>query len=293
MRKIISFIFITWFISCSGSRDIVLTDFTKELISIYLNDSEHIQAQKRKDEIILISTTDSLYYTLLIFSNNSKSYKYETFDFVGRTIYMGHSIKAFGDKIPIFYSGNNFVKQKRQDIPNMKEYDPSVWQVSFYKDSSFCKMRTYKTTPSENIADIENLAKKYFKISRPSTNEIYQLYEVETEPQFILGNDSLRQIITSNFKRVKRAPMQGKIPVVVDVLIDKHGIAKLIGIRKSSGDTVIDEEALKVAKIICQYKFIPATHRGETVETIFPIMFLDNDVKAKRNYILFTPNKRN
>ena len=281
MRKIISFIFITWFISCSGSRDIVLTDFTKELISIYLNDSEHIQAQKRKDEIILISTTDSLYYTLLIFSNNSKSYKYETFDFVGRTIYMGHSIKAFGDKIPIFYSGNNFVKQKRQDIPNMKEYDPSVWQVSFYKDSSFCKMRTYKTTPSENIADIENLAKKYFKISRPSTNEIYRLYEVETEPQFILGNDSLRQIITSNFKRVKRAPMQGKIPVVVDVLIDKHGIAKLIGIRKSSGDTVIDEEALKVAKIICQYKFIPATHRGETVETIFPIMFLDNDVKAK------------
>ena len=281
MRKIISFIFITWFISCSGNRDIVLTDFTKELISIYLNDSEHIQAQKWKDEIILISTTDSLYYTLLIFSNNSKSYKYETFDFVGRTIYMGHSIKAFGDKIPIFYSGNNFVKQKRQDIPNMKEYDPSVWQVSFYKDSSFCKMRTYKTTPSENIADIENLAKKYFKISRPSTNEIYQLYEVETEPQFILGNDSLRQIITSNFKRVKRAPMQGKIPVVVDVLIDKHGIAKLIGIRKSSGDTVIDEEALKVAKIICQYKFIPATHRGETVETIFPIMFLDNDVKAK------------
>lgn len=281
MRKIISFIFITWFISCSGNRDIVLTDFTKELISIYLNDSKHIQAQKRKDEIILISTTDSLYYTLLIFSNNSKSYKYETFDFVGRTIYMGHSIKAFGDKIPIFYSGNNFVKQKRQDIPNMKEYDPSVWQVSFYKDSSFCKMRTYKTTPSENIADIENLAKKYFKISRPSTNEIYQLYEVETEPQFILGNDSLRQIITSNFKRVKRAPMQGKIPVVVDVLIDKHGIAKLIGIRKSSGDTVIDEEALKVAKIICQYKFIPATHRGETVETIFPIMFLDNDVKAK------------
>ena len=281
MRKIISFIFITWFISCSGNRDIVLTDFTKELISIYLNDSEHIQAQKRKDEIILISTTDSLYYTLLIFSNNSKSYKYETFDFVGRTIYMGHSIKAFGDKIPIFYSGNNFVKQKRQDIPNMKEYDPSVWQVSFYKDSSFCKMRTYKTTPSENIADIENLAKKYFKISRPSTNEIYQLYEVETEPQFILGNDSLRQIITSNFKRVKRAPMQGKIPVVVDVLIDKHGIAKLIGIRKSSGDTVIDEEALKVAKIICQHKFIPATHRGETVETIFPIMFLDNDVKAK------------
>ncbi|WP_337644177.1 energy transducer TonB [Barnesiella intestinihominis] len=281
MRKIISFIFITWFISCSGNRDIVLTDFTKELISIYLNDSEHIQAQKRKDEIILISTTDSLYYTLLIFSNNSKSYKYETFDFVGRTIYMGHSIKAFGDKIPIFYSGNNFVKQKGQDIPNMKEYDPSVWQVSFYKDSSFCKMRTYKTTPSENIADIENLAKKYFKISRPSTNEIYQLYEVETEPQFILGNDSLRQIITSNFKRVKRAPMQGKIPVVVDVLIDKHGIAKLIGIRKSSGDTVIDEEALKVAKIICQYKFIPATHRGETVETIFPIMFLDNDVKAK------------
>ena len=159
MRKIISFIFITWFISCSGNRDIVLTDFTKELISIYLNDSEHIQAQKRKDEIILISTTDSLYYTLLIFSNNSKSYKYETFDFVGRTIYMGHSIKAFGDKIPIFYSGNNFVKQKRQDIPNhkVKANNPILSFLCFGKGRFMVWLAFNTSKKEERLFDLYGL----------------------------------------------------------------------------------------------------------------------------------------
>ena len=283
MNKLFGIIFMIFsFMSCQAKKDnIMLTDFTKELISMYINDVENLNAKNRKDEIIIISIADSLHYYLSVFANNSKEYKFCREDFIGQTSYSGHLIRVFGNENSNFYSVISKIKIQKRCSDNFTEYDPFIWRVCFLKDLSFCKMRTYKTTPSENIADIANLAKKYFKISRPSTNEIYQLYEVETEPQFILGNDSLRQIITSNFKRVKKAPMQGKIPVVVDVLIDRHGIAKLIGIRKSSGDTVIDEEALKVAEIICQYKFIPATHRGETVETIFPIMFLDNDIKAK------------
>ncbi|MPN26169.1 hypothetical protein SDC9_173593 [bioreactor metagenome] len=72
--------------------------------------------------------------------------------------------------------------------------------------------------------------------------------------------------------------MQGKVPVVVSILIDKNGKATLNNISKSSNDTEIDNEALRVAKIICQYEFVPASHRGEKVNALFPVVFLRNDI---------------
>ena len=80
-------------------------------------------------------------------------------------------------------------------------------------------------------------------------------------------------------------PCNETVNDVVSALAGEIGFESFVeceaGVQAYIQQTLFDEEALKVAKIICQYKFIPATHRGETVETIFPIMFLDNDVKAK------------
>lgn len=65
---------------------------------------------------------------------------------------------------------------------------------------------------------------------------------------------------------------------MVDIVIDKNGKATLKGIAKSSNDTEIDNEALRVAKIVCQYSFVPASHRGEKANAIFPVMFLRSDI---------------
>jgi hypothetical protein len=266
--------------SCQAKKEnsnIMLTDFTKELISLYINDVENLNAKNRKDEIIIFSVTDSSYYYLSIFANNSKEYKFCREDFVGQTLHLGHLIRVFGNESTIFYSVKEKIKPQKRCDDNFTEYDPTVWQVCFYKDKSFCKMKTYKVTADEDISTIQSLAEKYFSVSDTKGNEVYQSHEVENSPKFALGEDTLRQIISSNFK-IKRGNVESKIPVVVDILIDRNGKATLKGIKKSSNDTEIDSEALRVAEIVCQYEFVPASHREEKVNSIFPVVILRNDI---------------
>jgi hypothetical protein len=267
--------------SCQAKEgnDVLLTDFTKELIFMYINDSENFNAKNRKDEIIIISVADTSYYYLSVFANNRREYKFCREDFVGQTSYLGHLIRVFGNENSNFYSVTNKIKTQKRCSDSFIEYDPSVWQICFYKDLSFCKMRTYKVTANEDISAILSLAEKYFGTSNvPAENsDIYQITEVEIAPKFLLGEDSLRHLISSNFK-VRNNNVQGKTPVIVGVLIDKNGKATLNKIIKSSNDMKIDNEALRVAGTICRYEFAPASHRGEKVNAIYPVVFLRNDI---------------
>jgi len=268
------------FFSCQAKKDnnnVMLTEFTKDLISLYINDVANINAKNRKDEIIVTAVADTSYYYLSVFANNRKEYKFCREDFIGQTMYLGHLVRIFGDESSMFYSVNEKIKKKERCKDNYTEYDPNVWQICFYKDKSFCKMRTYKGSPSEDISEIESLAKKYFKVSQTIKNEVYQSYEVENEPKFVLGEDVLRKLISSNFKIHKEGSF-GKVPLVVNIVVDEKGKATLKGIIKSSNDTELDNEAIRVAEIICQYDFIPASHRGETVKAIYPIVFLRSDI---------------
>ncbi len=273
-----------YFMACQTekkSNNVVLTDFTKELIVQYINNVENLNAKRRKDEIIIISVADTSYYFLSVFANNSKEYKYCREDFIGQTLWSGHLIRVFGNENSMFYSIRDKMKVQKQCNENYAEYNPNVWQICFYKDKSFCKMKTYKTTVNEDISAIQRLAEKHFGVSEAVKggyeNEVFQSHEVENSPQFLLGENILRQIISSNFK-MKKDNVQGKIPIIIAIIVDRNGKANLKGIIKSSNDIELDNEALRVAKIVCQYEFTPALHRGEKVNAIFPIMFLQSDI---------------
>jgi len=157
-------IFIIVFMVCNfgsckvNNKDsvVVLTDFTKELISLYINDFDNIDANDRNNEIIIISVKDTLYYNLSILSNNSKSYKYCREDFVGTVSYLGHPVKVYGSDIPLFYSIKETLNPRKKCKDNLTEYD----QICFHKDLSFCKMRTYKIKVDEDISAIQNLVRK-------------------------------------------------------------------------------------------------------------------------------------
>jgi hypothetical protein len=272
--------------SCQAKKEnsnVLLTDFTTELISMYINDIDNLEAKNRNDDIIIISVTDTLHYYLSVFANNSKEYRFCRDDFVGQTLHLGHLIKVFGDESSAFYSVKENNKLQKQYNDNFTEYDPSIWQVCLYKDQSFCKMRTYRVTANEDITAIQSLAEKYFKVSETIENDVYQPHEVENNPKFLLGEDTLRHIISSNFRIHKKGNF-GKIPIVVGIVVDKNGKATLSGIIKSSNDTALDDEAVRVIEIICQYDFIPALHRGEKVNVIYPVVFLIDDIVKNNIY---------
>lgn len=167
--RVIIFLFTVYtFISCQENNNVKLTDFTKELISMYINDLDNRDVKDRKDEIIVTSYTDTLCHQLSVFANDRKSYKFCREDFVGQTLYLGHLIRVFGEEDSVFYS----IIEKNKRVIRCKEdkfppfYDPFVWQFSLYNDLSFCKMKTYKVTPSGDISAIQNLAERYFKVSK-------------------------------------------------------------------------------------------------------------------------------
>jgi hypothetical protein len=280
-RMYLFILLIISFISCQSnnrSSNILLSNFTKELISLYLNDSLNSNANIEKDDVIITSITDSSHIFISIFTNNSKLYDYCRDDFIGQTTYLGHLIRIFGEDNNIFFTVTKRSPNKQQCNDNFMEIDPDIWQVCLYKDKSFCKLRTYRFTVKDDISAIQSLAEKYFfkSDSYDNSDELFKNHEVEISPRFLLGEDSLFSLVSSNFK-VKRK-VNKKVPVVVDLIVDKEGKATLKGISMSSVDNDINNEALRVADIICQYEFIPALHRGEKVNAIFPVIFFNDHI---------------
>lgn len=102
------------FVSCQakkGNNNVILTDFTKDLISLYINDAVNINVKNRKDEIIVTVAADTLYYYLSVFANNRKEYKFCREDFIGQTLYLGQLIRVFGDENSMFYSVKEKIKK--------------------------------------------------------------------------------------------------------------------------------------------------------------------------------------
>jgi len=142
-----------------------MTDFTKELVYSYLYDEQNVNAKKRGDEIIILSFTDDSCYYLSIFANNPKEYTYCRDDYLGQTVFMNHTVKAFGDKNNLFFYLNKKIKWKKRCYPSYEEYDPIIWYICLYKDTSLCTQKTYKCSPDEDISIIQSLVDKFFGIS--------------------------------------------------------------------------------------------------------------------------------
>jgi len=272
------------FVPIKLKSNIVLSDFTKEFISLYMNelDDYYRRVRDEKVEIIISTYTDTSNYYLEIFFNDLKMYKCWRDDFVGKTSYLWKRVMVYGDMESVFYTVKKELKpQKPCRKVEYLEYDPPTWTIALNKDLSFCKMRTYKTRIDDDISSIQNLAAKYFKI--PETihedNYIYgREWGAEVGAQFPFYEDHLRRYISSNFKVKKELNYIFRIAVVVSIMIDKNGNAMLVGIARSSDDAEVDAEALRIAEEICKYKFVPATHRGEIVNSYSSIIFFKEDI---------------
>ena len=295
----VAFVICSFIVLQTYNSNIILTDFTKELITMYINDSENINAKKRRYEMIVNTYTDTTGYYIKIHSND-KMFRYFQDDFVGQVLYSGKRVKVFGDANSVFYTTKGkarILKRLNNKLISIIFYrnlyandDPLVWTVCIYKDLSFCKMRTSKPTiGGGDISLIQNLAAKYFKIPDAVPeydNYIYQWWNVEVPPKLLLDDDSISHFIASNF-RVKEDMNFDKVgDFVVDILIDKNGNATpLKGIDYSSGDVEIDNEAIRVVEKIYntyKYRFIPAMHRGEKVNSYYQVVFYKNEIAPRK-----------
>jgi|GEM_PF-417826 len=292
------------FTSCNnryGSNEVILSDFLKELITLYLNDPENYYEASRKGNIIILTETDWLNYFISIHAATPNprfilDFRVGTrvtfceYDFVGETSYLGHTVRIYGSSDSFFdspfFSTRGFKFQKPCRNHFLGCYNPNIWEVALYKDLSFSKMRTFKTVNDNDISLIQKLVERHFNPTRNTVpafdSFVYQWWQVEFKAEFPLGEDYLRHFISSNFNVKKELNYVGKIPVAANIFIDRNGNATFKEISRSSGDDEIDNEAIRIVEKICEnYTFTPAMHRGEIVNSTYSIVFLRNDIVPK------------
>lgn len=258
--------------STNESNDVILSEFCDELISLYCRDLGVSAASEPSKQIIMISSSDTSYYYLSVFANTPTEYEYCRNDIVGATESNGILTRVFGEQNPMFFTGRGENSDASPCESNDTEYDPDVWVICFNKDGSFCKMKTHKVTVDEDISDIQKLAEKYFKVSNATPMDVYRVGEVEEEPKFAMGEEALQSIIDKNFSK-KYANTLTKETIVVHIIVDENGSGTVKKVALSSGNSEVDNEAIRVAHIICKSKFIPASHRGQKVKAVYPISF--------------------
>lgn len=151
------------------TNNIELSDFTKELITLYLNDSLVISYNEDCDEVNLICETDSLYYYLFLYMDKSQIYKricYECFvgnnPYLGKTYYNNLSIRVFGEELPMFFSTFSKAPDQGRCRTEYWEYDPIEWTIVFDRDSSLCLDKTMLFLEETDISPVVELAEKHF-----------------------------------------------------------------------------------------------------------------------------------
>lgn len=165
MRKPLIYVLFCIFSSCQymeNKDNVELTDFTKDLVSLYLNDEQNVEARNNEDDIILVSISDSATYELSVFSNNPKEFDYCRDDYLGQTIYLGHSITVYGDTNSEFFLLNKKGEGSKRCEPSYEEYDPLVWYICFDKDYTLCEKKTCKVSPYDDITVIRSLVDRHF-----------------------------------------------------------------------------------------------------------------------------------
>jgi len=151
------------------TNNIVLTDFTKELITLYLNDSLFVRFISHDDEVTLVSFTNPPNFYLNLYSNKSEHYKqicYKCFvgdySYLGKTRYAGLSVRVYGEENSLFFSVHGKAPEQRRCKEEWWEYDPIEWCISFNQDTTFCREKTFLSIEDDDITAIEQLVTRYF-----------------------------------------------------------------------------------------------------------------------------------
>ncbi len=169
MRIILGIILLYSLFACQSPEDInniELTEFSKELVSMYVNNEQNIGARNRKDEIIIVSTTSDTCCYLSVFANNSSEYNYCRTDFLGQTMYLGHTVRVFGNEHEAFFSIKRNLKKQEPCFPSYDCYDPNVWFICFKKNGSLYTEIAYQYDELErDLSNLQALVRRHF----PST----------------------------------------------------------------------------------------------------------------------------
>lgn len=280
----------------TSGQTVHLTDFTQNIVNEYLSQTAMTD---HSGNMIIHFSTDSRHCFMSVFMDTIGYYDTAKADVI---ILNETELKISGVSIPFLITGKLNMKHleiSKKDETFLANFDPHIWKVVFHKDGTLCKMFTQKEHYSDSIDDIVNLSEQYLKgtsLKDYDKKYIYNNIEVDTPAEFQYDNNALISIMKSNMNIVKHAFLFGlkqpdptelsrrekfayairnlnSIPIVINLIIDESGIAKVDKFTKKTKFKDINHIALRIADTICGYNFTPAKHRGESVCVNYSLLF--------------------
>ncbi|MCM1503169.1 MAG: hypothetical protein NC115_10980 [Bacteroidales bacterium] len=267
MKNIINAIICLFYGVSAVAQSVEPADFTRLVINEYL--SQEVKTASA-GTIIVHTWDDEHHYYMQIFDDTAGYYDVSG---MNEMAFDGTEVKVAGVPVPFLFGGNPkpwHIKEKSNVYIN---YDPVIWQVAFHKDGTLCKMFTHKGTADGRIDDIIALSSQCLAgVSLVGYDEeyVYNNALVDTPARFEYGD--LQKMMAANVK-VKRGAMCQSIPVIINMIIDKDGNARIGEFVRKSEYEDVNMDAFHVAEIISGYKFVPAVHRGERVCVNYALFF--------------------
>lgn len=125
----------------------------------------------------------------------------------------------------------------------------------------------------EFFGDIDNLARLFgnHQFSKAVPKNYLTQFSLHY-PAVFQQDEDLQKILSSNIN-VSKKILHPSIPVIINLIIDKTGKAKVDGFFKKYEDEDINAAALYAAEAVCKYDFTPAKHRGEIVCVNYALFF--------------------
>lgn len=182
-------------------------------------------------------------------------------------------------------------KMVRQIDRRVKEVEPAIEAATKRAEQAIARAEKSEQVIERSMRQIEptldRVQRGISRHQRALTRSQHKMYRIGTrmafaqdsceenvfeivseEPQFPGGGDELRKFLAKNVDYPKKAVeigLQGRTQILF--IVEKDGSVSEVKVEKSSGHKLLDEEALRVGKLVPG--FIPGKVKGEAVRSRF------------------------
>lgn len=292
---------------CKTISAIGLTEFTKQLINLYVSTYQI----PNNEDIVIFSKTDTLCYRVILYSIDSNRLPLSGSEYMGKVKHNNRYVYLFGQQDSIFHTGKEVIKSELKAPKEFDDYiinfDPIEWDIWLknnlkviepltngmdsttyyqieqiantylpdwtdrYPDKTF-NWRDY-TTPTEYmyIQMDKQLAKGQIQIEDPNDSTIFRVTEIM--PAFPGGQQALFKYITENFK-CPGSTSESKGKIVCEFIVEQDGSLSDIEVIRSSGNPLLDEEAIRVIKQMPNWK--PGEYKSQPVRVKYTMPVTHN-----------------
>lgn len=259
----------------------------KEIEQIMIHELTHVRLKHSWDVLLLESLLIIQWFNPFAWLLRNMLKELHEFQADKQVIASGYSAKSYKELLLFQATGarllpvNNFnqsltkkrftmmKKDKFQKIFGLKSVFAIV-SIALIGILFACELKEVEPTQTEEEAELKEAIENTSENAALKSSDEPVFFVVENMPEFPGGEDALRQYIATKVKYPKdavQAGIQGR--AYITFVVGDDGVVRDTKVARSSGFTILDDEALRVVSAMPKWK--PGMQKGKAVNVSFTV----------------------